>query len=116
MTRIEQLRCRIARSAAVRSVWAGGPPSERIAAHTGQCLTCQARLAQVRLLARTLHSIRDEVHMAPTGLMGGVMARLDEPLPSTKRPTLRRRNLAPALVAATAAAAVVLLARRRAAA
>jgi hypothetical protein len=72
------------------------------------------------LLTQTLQSIKDEVYRAPSGLVGDVIARLDEPVPAAVgrlgalHPS--RRNLAPALVAATAAAAVVLIARRRAAA
>ena len=117
---LDLLKCRLAGWVAVRAIWAGDPLPDRVAPHTGRCLTCQVRLSQVRLLTRTLQSIKDDVYKAPSGLVGGVIARLDEPAPApvgrlgALRPA--RRNLAPALVAATAAAAVVLIARRRAAA
>jgi len=117
---LDWLKCRLAGWVATRAAWAGDPLPDRVAPHTGQCLTCQVRLAQVRLLTRTLQSIKDEVYPAPSGLVGDVIARLEEPVPAPvpvgRLGTLSRRNLAPALMAATAAAAVVLIARRRAAA
>lgn len=87
--------------------------------HVERCLRCQAELAQYRRLLRTLRSLRDQVVEPTPGLLGEVLAALEE---AGERQAVRsalsgRRvaylgGIAAAATAAGAASAIVLVSRQ----
>jgi hypothetical protein len=90
--------------------------------HVEGCLRCQAELAQYRRLLKALRTLRTEVLPSPPGLVGEVLAALEEvgERNLVRSVVLGRRvayvgGFAVAAVAAGAAGALVLASRRRAA-
>lgn len=87
--------------------------------HIESCLRCQAEVAQYRKLIKALRSLRDELVAEPTGLVGGILVRLEE---AGERQAVRsllaghRRyvgGIAVATAAAGAGAVVLLVSRSR---
>jgi hypothetical protein len=88
--------------------------------HVDSCLRCQAEVAQYRKLLKALRSLREELVATPTGLVGGILMRLEEAGERTAvRSVLTGRRaayvggIAVATAAAGAGAAVLLLGRSK---
>ncbi len=87
--------------------------------HVEQCLQCQADLARYRRLLRALHTLRSQVADPPPGLVGDILAALEEA--GERRAVLavlqgRRAAYIGGIAAATAAGAagaIVLATRNR---
>jgi hypothetical protein len=87
------------------------------AEHVGQCLRCQADLAQYRRLRRTMVAMGAQERPVPAGLATDVLLGLDEALArrARSRSAGRRAAVVGGLAAATAAGVggVLVLATRR---
>jgi len=88
--------------------------------HVERCLRCQAELAQYRKLLRAMQALRSDVALAPPGLLGDVLTRLEAAGErSAVRAALTGRKvayiggIAAATAAAGAGAAIVLVSRGR---
>lgn len=101
------------------AVMDGAAADPSVMAHVERCLRCQAEMVQYRRLLKVLHQLRAQGMEAPAGLMGEILAHLEE---AAERGAIRsalagRRlaylaGLAVAAGAAGAAGAVVILANR----
>lgn len=81
-------------------------------AHVAECLRCQAEIARYRRMLRALHSLRLDREPTPTGLLGSILADLEEQ-PRAGRLWLLAASLGPAVGVVAATAALVWLGRRR---
>ena len=85
--------------------------------HVGQCLRCQADLAQYRRLRRTMVAMGDEHPVVPSGLAADLLFGLEEDLArrARHRTAGKRAAYLGGLAAATAAGVggVLVLATRR---
>jgi anti-sigma factor RsiW len=78
---------------------------ERLAAHAGTCLRCQAEAARYRTLRRRLGALSREELKAPGALLPSVVTRIErEEAQSMTDPRARLRRAAVAISAATGAA------------
>jgi anti-sigma factor RsiW len=103
-------RCRSVKGRISEVVLSGellSPDDER---HVGQCLACQAEVAQFKMIERGFSAMRDQIATAPPDLVNRVMAGLDR----TPIPWFRRRvAVSVSAVSAVAVAATVAVAMRR---
>ncbi len=88
--------------------------------HVETCLRCQAEVAQYRKLLKVLRSLREELVATPTGLVGGILMRIEEAVErQAVRSLLAGRKaayvggIAVATAAAGGCAAVLLVNRSR---
>lgn len=81
-------------------------------AHVAECLRCQAELARYRRMLRALHGLRLERELPPNGVLGGVLAALDEQ-PGAEHLWMVVAGVASAAGALAATAAVLWLGHRR---
>ena len=95
------------------------PPRTDVIVHVESCLRCQAELAQYRKLLRALQLLRAEVLSPAPGLLGDILASIEEVGERhVVRAALRGRRAAyiggiAATAAAGAAGAIVLASRAR---
>ncbi len=56
-----------------------------ISRHTASCLRCQAEIAIEHRISRALAAMRDNLMIAPAGLVAAAMGNLDTSLPPSER-------------------------------